>query len=165
MHLLRVANDLVIAGPRPGAHGPPWGDGHRPAVPREGSAVYADWARQTSRAIVVYQDSVHRLQRPPLTFLTVWQDVHRSLSGNGRGSYGVKRSAAASRNDKHRAIDEAVPQLAHPGRSLFGASLFRSAELCATVTRRRFDRVCEGCDIQGRHQHLPEIGIAAHSAS
>jgi hypothetical protein len=76
IQLLPVANDLVIAGPRPGPHGPPWGNGHRPAVPREGSAVYADRARQTSRAILVYQDSVHRLQRPPLTSLTVRQDVH-----------------------------------------------------------------------------------------
>src|SRR5262249_41811103 len=94
IHLLPVENDLVIAGPRPGANSPPWGDGHRPAVPREGSAIYADRARQTSRAIVVYQDSVHRLQRPPLTSLTVRQDVHRPHSGNGRGSYSVKRSAA-----------------------------------------------------------------------
>jgi hypothetical protein len=37
--LLRVSNDLVIAGPRPGAHGPSSGNRHRPAVACEGGAL------------------------------------------------------------------------------------------------------------------------------
>ena len=45
IHLLRVANDLVIAGPRPSAHGPPLGNRHRPAVAREGGAFNANGPR------------------------------------------------------------------------------------------------------------------------
>jgi hypothetical protein len=91
--LLRVANDLVIAGPRPRAHGPPSGDRHRPAVARDVSAFNANRARQASRPVFVYQDALRRFQRAPVTALPVRQDEHRPHAGNGRGSYRVERSA------------------------------------------------------------------------
>src|SRR5688572_4745546 len=52
IHLLRLANDLVVAGPRPGAHGPRWGDGYRPPATGECGALNAHRTRHPPRAIV-----------------------------------------------------------------------------------------------------------------
>jgi hypothetical protein len=90
-----VANDLVIAGPRPGAHGPPWGDGHRPAVAREGGAFNANRAGQATRPILVYQDALRRFQRAPVTALPVRQDEHRPRSGNRGRADRIECSATA----------------------------------------------------------------------
>ena len=91
--LLRVANDLVIADTSPGAYNPSLGNRHRPAVACEGGAFNANRARQLSRAIVAYKDALRRLQRAPLTLGGVPVEVHGPDSGNGLGSYRVKRCA------------------------------------------------------------------------
>src|SRR5215510_15047213 len=100
IHLLLVANDLVIAGPRSRAHDPSCSDCHGPALACDVGAVNANRTRQPSRAIVADQNAVSRVQGTPLTALTVRQDVHRPGSGNRRGTNRVKRSATAWRNDK-----------------------------------------------------------------
>src|SRR5947199_9545872 len=76
IHLLRAANDLVIAGPRPGAHSPPWGDRYRPAVACDLGALDANRARQLSRTIVAYTDALRPLQRAPLTLSCVPLEGH-----------------------------------------------------------------------------------------
>src|SRR5919108_6090633 len=57
IHLVRLANDLVVAGPRSGADGPPWGDGRGPPVAGECDAVDAHRTGHPARAVVADQDT------------------------------------------------------------------------------------------------------------
>src|SRR5262249_578272 len=95
VRLLPVVDDLVIARPRSRAHDPSWSNCNGPALSCDIGAVNANRSRQPSRAIIADENAVRRVQGPPVTALTVRQDVDRPGSGNRRGAYRIERSATA----------------------------------------------------------------------
>ena len=95
IHLLRVANDLVIAGPRSRAHDPPCSDCHGPALACDVGAVNANRTGNRRVPSSPTRTPLVASKVPHCTALTVRQDVHCPGSGNRRGTNRVKRSASA----------------------------------------------------------------------
>ena len=104
IHLLRVANDLIIAGPRPGAHDPPWGDGHRPAVARAGVPLDHDGGIEgfSARRLLAWAVFVTRRQEMFSVVLASWDGG------------GLAARAAAGKGDEHFRTNQPAAVALHP---------------------------------------------------